>query len=126
MICYLSKKPTGHHPMKEILEQIIEKEKEARQQLELAQKQTQQILADARKKADEIIQQARITASKMSSEMIKKARQEIEDTRNQIIDKEKNKHQQIKKNWQPLVESTALKVFQKIIDIGHLTGKLFE
>ncbi len=112
--------------MKEILEQIIKKEKQARQQLEFAQKKAQQMIADAEKKAADIILQAQNTASKMSSQMIKKAQQEIENTKIQIIDREKARHQQIRQNWQPLVETTALRVFQKIIDIGHLTGKLFE
>ncbi|MCM8815698.1 MAG: hypothetical protein NC931_06960 [Candidatus Omnitrophica bacterium] len=112
--------------MKEIINEIIKKEQEAKKKIEQAQDYAQKIISDAEKKAAGIIEEGKLKASQIVREMIREAEKNIESEKKQIFAKENKKNETIKNSWQPLIESAAFKVFRKIVDTGHLTGKLFE
>ncbi|MCX7705382.1 MAG: hypothetical protein N2115_03895 [bacterium] len=112
--------------MKEIISEIVKKEQESKEKLEQAQNEARKIISEAEKQAAEIVREAKLKASHNSVEMIKKAEREFEKKKEQAIVEEKSKYEAIKKNWQPLIDNKARRVFREIIDIGHLTGKLFE
>ncbi|MCM8759232.1 MAG: hypothetical protein NC906_05615, partial [Candidatus Omnitrophica bacterium] len=90
------------------------------------QEEAKKIISEAEKKAAEILREAKLKASQISAEMIENAKKELEKKKSQNIENEKKVHQKIKEDWENRIESTAKKIFRKIIDIGYLTGKLFE
>ncbi|MCM8788850.1 MAG: hypothetical protein NC907_03565 [Candidatus Omnitrophica bacterium] len=112
--------------MKEIINEIVKKEQEAKAKIDQAHNYAQKLISDAEKKSAEIIMEGKISAALISKEMIQEAEKEIEKEKKRIFSKEKGKNEKIKSSWQPLVESAASRVLKKIVDIGHLTGKLFE
>jgi vacuolar-type H+-ATPase subunit H len=103
--------------MKEIIEQIIKKEQEAKAKVEAAEKEAENIVLDAEKNAAIIVEQAKINALKISTEMIKNAEKEIEKKKQEILQAEKNNIDIKKKNWGNLIDTAASRIFYRIIDI---------
>lgn len=112
--------------MQEIIKEIVKKEAEAKSRVEKAQKTADEIIADAKKQAERIIAEAKATANKISMELKKQAEGKIKEKQAQILNRENNRIEQIKLNWQEKIASSSLKIFNKIVDIRYLTGKLFE
>lgn len=112
--------------MKEIIDEIVKKEQEAKEKIENAHNEAKKIISDAEKQVAEILKEAKLKASQISAEMIRNAEKEIERKKKHIIEKEKTKYDAIKSGWHNLIESTADRVLRKIIDIGYLAGKLFD
>jgi len=124
--CGIIKNNNPQDDMKEILDLVIKKEQEAKAEIEAAEKRAENIVLEAEKNAVKIIQQVKNNALKISAEMIKNAEKNTEKQRQEIIQAEKKRIEEKKKNWQNLVENTAIRIFHRIIDVGHPTGKLFD